>query len=124
MSAKFTLIVFIAICFEIGLLLLILPWAPLAGWSDNYLLVLAADRMHWLPLASIMRSGFVRGAVSGLGLLNVLLGVWEIIHFKKTAKAFQLEWQSEPPVQPIPALAVRDNRPEPPAQTGADEGAN
>ncbi|HMG34645.1 MAG TPA: hypothetical protein VKM94_11960 [Blastocatellia bacterium] len=124
MSAKLTIIFFILICFEIGLLLLLLPWVPMAGWNDNYLLVLAADRMHLSPLANIVRSGFVRGAVSGLGLLNILLGIWEIINFKKTAHAFQLEWQSEPSINPIPAVAIRDNRPEASERSGSDQSAS
>jgi len=95
MSIKLTIIFFILICFEIGVLLVILPWVPSPSWNENYLLVLAADKIHWPWLALAMKSGYVRGAVTGLGLLNILLGVWEIINFKKTARAFQMEWQGE-----------------------------
>lgn len=93
MSAKLTIVFFILICFEIGVLLVILPWVPSPSWNENYLLVLAADKIDspWLALA--MKSGYVRGAVTGLGLLNILLGVWEIVNFKRTALAFQTEWQ-------------------------------
>lgn len=93
MSAKLTIVFFILICFEIGILLVILPWVPFPSWNENYLLVLANDKFHWPWLATAMKSGYVRGAVTGLGLLNILLGVWEIINFKKTALAFQTEWQ-------------------------------
>ena len=93
MSAKLTIVFFILICFEIGILLVILPWVPSPSWNENYLLVLAADKVHWPWLALAMKSGYVRGAVTGLGLLNILLGVWEIVNFKKTALAFQTEWQ-------------------------------
>jgi hypothetical protein len=106
MSAKLTIIFFILICFEIGVLLIILPWVPNPSWSENYLLVLAADRLHWPSLAMAMKSGYVRGAVTGLGILNILLGVWEIINFKKTARAFQIEWQGEE-VDPKPIEAAR-----------------
>jgi hypothetical protein len=95
MSIKLTIIFFILICFEIGVLLMILPWIPNPSWNENYLLVLAADKMHWPWLALAMKSGYARGAVSGLGLLNILLGVWEIIYFRRTARAFQMEWQSD-----------------------------
>jgi|SRR5215813_4183988 len=95
MSVKLTIVFFILICFEIGILLVILPWVPSPSWNENYLLVLAADKMNWPWLALAMKSGYARGAVSGLGLLNILLGVWEIINFKKTARAFQTEWQGE-----------------------------
>jgi hypothetical protein len=93
MSAKLTIVFFILICFEIGILLVILPWVPTPSWNENYLLVLAADKVHWPWLALAIKSGYVRGAVTGLGLLNILLGVWEIVNFKKTALAFQTEWQ-------------------------------
>jgi|SRR5215471_4556897 len=95
MSVKLTIVFFILICFEIGILLVILPWVPTPSWNENYLLVLAADKMHWPWLALAMKSGYARGAVTGLGLLNILLGVWEIINFRNTARAFQTEWQGE-----------------------------
>jgi hypothetical protein len=112
MSAKLTIIFFILICFEIGVLLIILPWVPNPSWGENYLLVLAADNLHWPSLAMAIKSGYVRGAVTGLGVLNILLGVWEIINFKKTARAFQIEWQGEE-VDPksLEAARISDNRP-------------
>lgn len=112
MSAKLTIIFFILICFEIGVLLIILPWVPNPSWSENYLLVLAADRLQWPSLAMAIKSGYLRGAVTGLGILNILLGVWEIINFKKTARAFQIEWQGEE-VDPksLEAARLPDNRP-------------
>lgn len=111
MSVKLTIVFFILICFEIGILLVILPWIPSPSWSENYLLVLAADKVHWPWLALAMKSGYTRGAVTGLGVLNILLGVWEIINFKKTARAFQTEWQSEESYsQSLEAAGVRDNR--------------
>ena len=113
MSVKLTIVFFILICFEIGILLVILPWVPSPSWNENYLLVLAAERAHWPWLALAMKSGYARGAVSGLGLLNILLGVWEIINFRKTARAFQMEWQSEATdSRPLGAAVVPDNRPQ------------
>jgi hypothetical protein len=111
MSVKLTIVFFILICFEIGILLVILPWVPSPSWSENYLLVLAADKIHWPWLALAMKSGYTRGAVTGLGILNILLGVWEIINFKKTARAFQTEWQSEESYPKVlDATGIRDNR--------------
>lgn len=114
MSAKLTILFFILICFEIGILLVILPWVPSPSWNENYLLVLAADKMHWPWLAIAMKSGYARGAVTGLGVLNILLGVWEIIYFRKTARAFQMEWQSDEsnknPFEAVEPAHIRDNR--------------
>lgn len=112
MSVKLTIVFFILICFEIGILLVILPWVPSPSWSENYLLVLAADKIHWPWLALAMKSGYTRGAVSGLGVLNIMLGVWEVINFKKTARAFQTEWQSEETYsRSFNAADIPDNRP-------------
>jgi hypothetical protein len=114
MSVKLTIVFFILICFEIGILLVILPWVPSPSWNENYLLVLAADKMHSPWLAIAMKSGYARGAVTGLGILNIMLGVWEIIYFRKTARAFQMEWQSDEsntkPLDAIEATHIRDNR--------------
>ena len=111
MSVKLTIAFFILICFEIGFLLVILPWIPWPPWNENYLLVLAADKMNWPWLALAMKSGYVRGAVTGLGLLNILLGVWEIINFNKTARAFQMEWQGEENYsRAFEASGIPDNR--------------
>jgi hypothetical protein len=95
MSAKITILFFILICFEIGLLLIILPWLNTPSWNENYFLVVAADKLHLPWLANALQSGYVRGAVTGLGILNVLLGVWEAVNFKKTARAFQVKMENE-----------------------------
>ena len=111
MSVKLTIVFFILICFEIGILLVLLPWVPNPSWNENYLLVLAADKMNWPWLALAMKSGYARGAVTGLGLLNIMLGVWEIIYFRKTARAFQMELQSdEPNTTPLGSIDLRDHR--------------
>jgi len=114
MSVKLTILFFILICFEIGILLVILPWVPSPSWNENYLLVLAADKMHWPWLAIAMKSGYARGAVTGLGVLNIMLGVWEIIFFRRTARAFQMEWQIDESntkrLDAVEATHIRDNR--------------
>jgi hypothetical protein len=125
MSVKLTIVFFILICFEIGILLVILPWVPSPSWNENYLLVLAADRMHWPWLALAMKSGYARGAVSGLGVLNIMLGVWEIVNFKKTTRAFQTEWELEDAdSRSAEAPCLSDNRPPNAATAGENSGAD
>jgi hypothetical protein len=111
MSAKLTILFFILICFEIGLLLTILPWLSYPPWHENYLLFLLADKLHLTGLSRLMTSGYVRGAVTGLGLLNLWIGILEIINFKKTVQFFQVELQGKE-LEPtaIPAVVVSDNR--------------
>ena len=112
MSAKLTIIFFIMICFETGVLLVILPWLNYPSWNENYLLILATEKMHAPMLARIMTSGYMRGAVTGVGLLNIMLGVWEIINYNRTVRTFQTEWQIEE-IDPQPAgtIDIPDNRP-------------
>lgn len=125
MSVKLTIVFFILICFEIGILLVILPWVPSPSWNENYLLVLAADKMHWPWLALVMKSGYARGAVSGLGVLNIMLGVWEIVNFKRTARAFQMEWElEETNSKLLKTNRISDNRPQAPATPNAEAGVD
>ena len=56
---------------EIGLVLIVVPWS--AFWDRNYFAQLAP------PLAALITNNFVRGAVSGLGLINLSVGVAEIV---------------------------------------------
>ena len=53
----------------VGLILAVAPWTPL--WDGNYLL-----QPHPL-LRSLLLSPFARGAVTGLGLVNLLLALHE-----------------------------------------------
>ena len=51
----------------VGIVLVFAPWTPL--WDSNWLLQL------WPGLRGPLLSPFVRGAVTGLGLVNVLLAL-------------------------------------------------
>ncbi|HYP27376.1 MAG TPA: hypothetical protein VE262_11715 [Blastocatellia bacterium] len=112
MSAKLTIIFFILICFEIGALLILLPWINYPSWNQNYLLFLAAERLDSPGLARFVTSGYFRGAVTGLGVLNVAMGILEVKNFKKTVQTFQVEWQgAEPDGKIFEPSSLPDNRP-------------
>ena len=65
-----------AFFFEAGLVLLIVPWS--VYWERNYFVQL-------VPLFEpLLTNDFVRGAVSGLGLVNLLAGLVEIWSFLST----------------------------------------
>jgi hypothetical protein len=68
------LLVYVLFCIELGLLLLVVPWTPL--WSNNGLLV------SWPSFRHFLGHGFVRGAVSGLGLVDIWLGVLEAVRYR------------------------------------------
>lgn len=57
---------YVALFLEVGLLLVVLPWS--AFWEQNYF----ADA--WPTLRAIVTNNFVRGAVSGLGVVNLVAG--------------------------------------------------
>ena len=82
MSAKVTVIIYIMVSLEIGLLLLILPWYS-QFWEDNFFLYLMTEKFNAIWLPSLVVSGWVRGAVTGLGLLNVVVAIWEMINFRR-----------------------------------------
>ena len=111
MSAKLTILFFILICFEIGVLLAILPWLSYPSWNENYLLFLLADRLHLSGLSRLMTSGYMRGAITGLGFLNLWIGIVEIVNFKKTVQFFQVELQGkELDSTTLGAAVIPDNR--------------
>jgi hypothetical protein len=94
MSAKLSVIFYIILCLEIGIVLTLLPWIPqgflgLSDWGNNYFLLYAARKTGFYTLQSVVASGWVRGAVTGLGILNLGMAFWEIFHFKQTLRALQ-----------------------------------
>ena len=54
-----------------GLLLIVLPWSGF--WEENYF------GRAWPVLEPILKNGFVRGAVSGLGAVNIVAGFADLV---------------------------------------------
>jgi hypothetical protein len=61
----------VAFFLEVGLLLVVLPWS--AFWDRNYFAA------AWPWLRPFLTSNFVRGAVTGIGLVNVYAGLADLI---------------------------------------------
>ena len=117
MSSRLSVIFYIILCLEIGIVLTILPWVPhgwmgLSDWGNNYFLLFAANKTGY-GLQRLVSSGWVRGAVSGVGLLNIAMGIWELIHFRKTVHALDAGAASvESSPKPIsPSEATNEARP-------------
>src|SRR5215813_3510423 len=94
MSARLSVIFYIILCMEIGIFLTVLPWWPqgmwgFSEWGNNYFLLYAARKTGIQTLQAVVASGWVRGAVSGVGLLNLGIAIWEIFNFKHTVAALQ-----------------------------------
>jgi hypothetical protein len=60
----------VAFFVEVGLLLIVLPWSSF--WERNYFAFV------WPTLLPLLKNNFVRGAVSGLGVLNLFAGFSEL----------------------------------------------
>ena len=106
MSPKPSAIFYIALWLEIGLLLILglllvlLPWVPqdtlgLSDWGSNYFLLYAARKTGMHALQTVVASGWVRGAVTGVGLVNIGIAFWEIFHFPQALR--RLQESTEPP---------------------------
>src|SRR5687767_9017459 len=92
MVAKLTVIFFIVLCLEAGIALTLLPWLSFGGfgdWGDNYLLVYVVRQTGMPVLQKAIASGWVRGAVTGLGILNLCIAFWEIAHFNQNVKLLE-----------------------------------
>jgi hypothetical protein len=94
MSAKLSVIFYIILCLEIGLVLTLLPWIPqgtlgLSDWGNNYFLLYAARKTGMHALQTVVASGWMRGAVTGVGLLNIGIAFWEIFHFRQTVRTLE-----------------------------------
>jgi len=64
-------LVYVAFFFEVGLLLLVLPWS--AFWDRNYFV------LTWPVIKPLLTNNFVRGGVTGLGAVNVFAGVADLV---------------------------------------------
>ena len=75
---KFGAILFIAFCMEIGLFLLIFPWTD--AWSSSYFPSLRPEwHRYW-------GNTYVRGAISGLGVVNLYISFVEVLRLRRFSK--------------------------------------
>ena len=117
MSARLSVIFYIILCLEIGIALTVAPWWPqgmwgFGDWGNNFFLLYAAQKTGIHSLQAVVASGWVRGAVSGVGLLNLGIAIWEIFHFKQTVTALQNQIAVPPrrdAAQPAHTDSLRDN---------------
>ena len=68
------LVIYVLFCLEVGLLLALVPWTQV--WTRN---------TYSLPfdwLRTLAQSGFARGTVTGVGLIDIWLGIWEAVQYR------------------------------------------
>ena len=92
MIERLTVVFFIILCVLLGVYLILSPWDTLFGnWSENYLLALLTERSGFGRLHQAVTSNWFRGAVSGLGVVNLLIAAWEAIHFRDSVASLAEE---------------------------------
>src|SRR5271166_1945109 len=69
------LAVFVLFCLEVGIILIVLPWSRV--WTENSLL------LGHQQLAGFLQQNFVRGLISGLGLVDVWMGIAEAVRYRE-----------------------------------------
>jgi hypothetical protein len=89
MVERLTVIFFIILCLLLGLNLTLLPWVSvglIGDWGNNYLLAFLSERSGLPVIQQAISSTWVRGAVTGLGLVNLVIAFWEIAHFNQSVQ--------------------------------------
>jgi hypothetical protein len=72
---RLSLVVLVLFCLYIGVIVTALPWMPRYWDQNGWLLAHPA-------LRSVLEQGWVRGILSGLGLLDIWIGVSEAVHYR------------------------------------------
>ena len=72
---RVSLAVLVLFCLYLGLLIAVLPWWP-DMWDRNPLLLAHP------ALRAVLIEGPVRGLISGLGVLDLWIGISELIHYR------------------------------------------
>jgi hypothetical protein len=82
----------VAYFLEVGLLLILVPWSDF--WERNYF-------VQTLPaLESIVGNNYVRGAVSGLGVINLVVGLGELLGLIAARRPYDEPIAAHPDLRP------------------------
>jgi hypothetical protein len=77
-NVRYLRVLYILCSLGLGINLLWLPWQSI--WENNYLLY------AYPQLRPVIANSFFKGAVLGLGIANIMIGFYEIVHFKNVSK--------------------------------------
>ncbi len=64
-------VIYLLFCLEVGVVLLLLPWTLL--WDNNFFFSLQPQH------SSFWLGNHLRGAISGIGLVNLWMGITELV---------------------------------------------
>lgn len=72
---KLFVLLFVIVCFEVGVFLVVFPWMDY--WNNNSIAGLAP----WVR--NVWVNPYFRGALSGLGLLNIYISLAEVFRLRR-----------------------------------------
>ena len=72
---RLSLFVLVLFCVYLGVLVMVLPWWTRIWDRNEFILA-----RPWL--AGVLHNGAVRGMISGLGLLDIWIGISEAVHYR------------------------------------------
>lgn len=72
---RISLFVLVLFCVYLGVLVMLLPWWTRV-WDHNLFI-----QSH-PALSAVLHNGAVRGVISGLGLLDIWIGISEAVHYR------------------------------------------
>jgi len=76
---KTAALLFIVFCLEIGVVLLVFPWSEY--WDNNFF-------SNLIPMfRNLWDNSYVRGAVSGLGIVNIVIAFSELFRLRRFSKS-------------------------------------
>ena len=75
---KASALLFIVFCLEVGVVLLVFPWSEY--WDNNFF-------SNWIPMTrDLWDHSYLRGAVSGLGIVNIFISFSELFRLRRFSK--------------------------------------
>jgi hypothetical protein len=72
---RFWLVVSVLFCLEVGIVLIVGPWTR--AWTENSL------SSSYPNLHEFLMNGFVRGAVTGLGVVDFWIGIARAVSYRE-----------------------------------------
>ncbi len=82
---KLASVLFSIFCFELGIFLVVFPW--MEAWKTNYFSWISPVTLGQTWLAEFWRnlwlSPHFRGAISGLGLVNIYVSILEVFRLRR-----------------------------------------
>lgn len=94
-------VLYVVVCLEVGIFLTLVPWSSI--WERNYFL----DAYPSLRL--LLLSPAMRGAVAGLGLANIYMGLSEVVNRKRSEPARSDLVPGEPPADGPEEASIRQS---------------